>query len=271
MLTNIWDTIIKQLMKVGIKMYKWEQMTREELRVLAEKDSLVVITIGAMEQHGPHLPVNTDNLIVNEIAKKSTKKAREAIPIVLGPNIPFGFSPHHFIYAGAISLSVQTLITLLKEVVQSVTKTGFTKIFILNSHGGNDESIKLAAKEMSFDLDALIGAASYWNLVGHSFDTLLTDHDIYSVGHAGQFETSLIMAIDQQFVRTKFLNEGKKGREIFDLTFPSVVKNKPENVWVQMDGYSDKPWKANAEIGESVLEYITDIIRDELITFYSET
>src|SRR5699024_12790594 len=106
-------------------------MTREELQSVSQKDSLVVITIGAMEQHGPHLPVNTDNLIVKEIAERSIKKANETIPIVLGPNIPFGFSSHHFIYEVTISLSVQTLFTLLYDVVVLVLKNMFKKIFII--------------------------------------------------------------------------------------------------------------------------------------------
>ena len=252
-------------------MYIWEQMTREELQSVSQKDSLVVITIGAMEQHGPHLPVNTDNLIVKEIAERSIKKANETIPIVLGPNIPFGFSPHHFIYAGTISLSVQTLITLLKEVVESVTKSGFTKIFVLNSHGGNDEMIRLAAKEISFEKDIKIGAASYWSLMGNSFDILREKYQIYNVGHAGQFETSLVLAIAEQLVRSDVIHQGKKDREIFDLTFSSVVKNKPEKVWRQMDGYSDEPWKAKKELGESVLTFISDVISEEWITFYNES
>lgn len=259
-------------MKKGmVQVYKWEQMTREELQSFAEQDSLVVVSIGAIEQHGPHLPVNTDNLIVKEIAKRSIEKASETIPIVLGPNIPFGFSPHHFIYAGAISLSVQTLLSVIKEVVESVIKSGFTKVFILNSHGGNDEIIKLAAKEISFEIDALIGSASYWSLVGHSFDALLEKYDMYNVGHAGQFETSLILAIAQQAVRSDLLHQGKEKREILDLTFPTVVKSKPKKIWKQIDGYSDKPWEAEEKLGETVLEYISNIISDELTSFYKES
>jgi creatinine amidohydrolase len=250
-------------------MHVWNEMTRGQLNKAAEKDSLVIITIGATEQHGPHLPVMTDNVIVEEIAKRSVAKAEGSIPIILGPNIPFGFSHHHYLYAGAISLSVQTLLTVLKETVDSVIKSGFKKIFILNSHGGNDEIIRLAAKEIAYHNEIWIGASSYWNLAEESLTAYKEREQLYDVGHAGQFETSLMLAIRPELVQIDLLKETAQ-REIFDLTFESVLQMTPESIWKEIDGYSDEPFKAQRKIGETLLHLITDEIHEALITFYNK-
>lgn len=247
---------------------KWENMTREEIKEKAE-EGIVIITIGATEQHGPHLPVMTDNIIVEAIAEKSIEKASEFIPIIQGPNIPFGYSHHHFLYEGVISLSVQTLLTVLKETVESVLKSGFKKIFIINSHGGNDEIIRLAAKDAAYQNSAQVGAASYWNLSKDSLEKYKNKEKIYDTGHAGQFETSLILAISPDLVRFERLKQTATKRKIENLPFESVVPITSENIWEQIDGYSDEPLKASKETGEMLLELITNEVSNKFIKFYS--
>lgn len=246
----------------------WEHKTRSEIKEAVEKDSMVIITIGATEQHGPHLPVTTDNLIVNTVTNKSVKKASNYISIIQGPHIPFGYSPHHFLYAGAISLSVQTLLTLLKEVIESILKSGFKKVFIMNSHGGNDEIIRIAAKDLSHENQAQIGAASYWNLAYKSLQEYKKTENIYDVGHAGQFETSLLMKIAPELVQSDHLKKQTKNRKKDNLVLEPIVRMDPGNIWEQMDGYSDEPLKASKEIGETLINIITDEISKKLIKFY---
>ncbi|MDY0406310.1 creatininase family protein [Virgibacillus sp. 179-BFC.A HS] len=240
-------------------MKQWNEMTREEIEASCE--NLVIITIGATEQHGSHLPVSTDNFIVETIAKESVRRSNEQIPIILGPHIPFGFSHHHFLYAGAISLSIQTLLTVLKEIVESMVKSGFTKIFILNSHGGNDEIIRLAAKEIGYVHDVNIGAASYWSIAKDKFTVYLANTGLYDVGHAGQFETSLMMAIEPALVHMDRLQQKNSNRKATDLTFEDVVRIRPKSIWKEIDGYSDEPEKAQREIGELLLNQICNHVR----------
>lgn len=249
-------------------MYIWNEMTREEIQ--ETQHGLVIITIGATEQHGPHLPVATDNIIVEAIAKESVEKSSTSIPIILGPNIPFGFSHHHYLYAGAISLSIQTLLIVLKEVMDSLIKSGFNKIFILNSHGGNDEIIRLTAKEVAYEHGVNIGAASYWTLTKEALATYRINHQLYEVGHAGQFETSLILAIKPEQVKLDQLNQDKTERKVIDLTFDEVVKMKSKSIWEEIDGYSDAPLKAQKQMGEELLGLISGKVSEEFIEFYRD-
>lgn len=250
-------------------MERWETMTREEIAQVAEADGVVVITIGATEQHGPHLPVMTDNLIMETIARASVEKARKSIPVIVGPHIPFGYSPHHFAYAGAISLSAQTLLQILKEVIDSVVRSDFKKIFILNSHGGNDEFIRLAAKEAHLEHEDLwIGAASYWQVAEGPLARYKDELEIYDVGHAGQFETSIIQAVAPSLVRIDQLEGQSSTRSDEVLAFPKYIQLKEESIWRKIDGYSDEPGKATAEIGEALIELIANAISDQLKDFY---
>lgn len=251
-----------------LTLYIWNEMTREEIKEL--NHGLVVVSIGATEQHGYHLPVETDNVIGRQVVYESVKKASGDIPVILGPHIPFGHSHHHFLYAGAISLSMKTLIIVLKEVIESIAKSGFNKLFIVNSHGGNDDIIKLVAKEISYDETMNISAGSYWNYAEEDIKRFRAEHNIFDFGHAGQFETSLMMAIKPELVKMENLKKEKEERESFELNLGSVVKATTNvNLWTAIDGYSDEPAKAKQEYGEGLLRVISDRLSQELIEFYN--
>lgn len=240
----------------------WARYTRDELASFAKKDGLVIVTLGATEQHGPHLSVDVDNQIVRGIAKQSVEKIKGSIPIVLGPHIPFGYSYHHFLYAGAISLSLTTLQKVIEEVLISVANSGFKKIFLLNGHGGNEEIIHIAVKSLHETHPELsLAAASYWKL-SPSLNTYKEKMTLYDVGHAGQFETALMLALNPEHVYMTALEENRKERLTDELLFPTFTQFKAnsKNIWEKMDGYSDEPHKATQEIGSQVLELITDDI-----------
>lgn len=248
-------------------MYIWEDMTREDIKNMSH--GLVVISIGATEQHGYHLPVQTDNAIGRQVAYESVKKASQVIPVILGPHIPFGHSHHHFLYAGAISLSMKTLSLVLQEVIESVMKSGFNKVFVINSHGGNDELVRLVAKNISYQQAVHIMAGSYWSLADEDIRRYRKKYDIYDFGHAGQFETSLMMAIKPELVKMERLNGELPNRESLELSLGPVVREMiHDSVWKKIDGYSDEPEKAKKEFGEGLLEVISDRLSQEFIEFY---
>ncbi len=250
-------------------MKKWETMTREEIKSAADAGNVVVVTVGAMEQHGPHLPVHTDNVIMTTIAEASVEKASQYVPIVLGPHLSFGYSPHHFLYAGVISLSVETMLQLLKDIVESVIKSGFKKIFLLNSHGGNGEIIRLAMKKLHEQYPTYyIVAASYWEIAQDALAIFKKEKHVYDVGHAGQFETSIMMAVDERDVDLSKLSKSAVDRDAKVLEFPTYVTLTPNNIWKEMDGFSDDPALATKEIGETIIQIVSDEVSNVLQLFY---
>ncbi len=243
-------------------------MTRDDFNKIAE-EAIVILPIGAVEQHGPHLPVMTDVAIVNEIARKSGEKTAKQEPVVLGPTIPFGFSHHHLIYPGTLSLSSNTLLLVLKELLESVVKSGFKKMFIINGHGGNDEIIQLAARNAAVDYNVTVGAASYWSIASDTIKNYCEKHHLSPApGHAGQFETSLMLVIYPELVKlAKLVNANPRRNPLeIDLLSSNVRIEKP-SVWKDIDGFTDDPDSAFAERGKELIELITDEVARCLIEF----
>jgi|WetSurMetagenome_2_1015567.scaffolds.fasta_scaffold144198_2 creatinine amidohydrolase/Fe(II)-dependent formamide hydrolase-like protein len=165
----------------------------------------VIIITGSLEQHGPHLPLNTDLLIAEAVATK----VAETIGAVVGPTIPAGISPEHIGFPGTVTLDEDTFRDIVSEVADSLRKHGFNDIIIINGHGGNN-----------MVLDSLDIGARVVNLTG-----LMRAYD-----HAGEVETSLILHIRPGLVhkgeikKHDFRWPGKKGwKDTRDFSISGVL------------------------------------------------
>ena len=135
-----------------VKKVLWQELRRTEFEQAVKADAIVIIPVAATEQHGEHLPVNTDASACFTIDQGSAQ-AIEEFPVLVLPVIWTGYSPHHMTYPGTITLKYHTFVELLTEVAVSVYAQGFRKILFLNGHGGNASVIdtmlrmKLATEE----------------------------------------------------------------------------------------------------------------------------
>src|SRR5262245_33199580 len=111
------------------------EMTREDAREIAS-ETLVVLPVGATEQHGPHLPLGTDFLTVEYLGRTAAAQVADQIPITVSPTLPFGSSPHHLTFGGTMSIGTETYYRLLCDLLESLVLGGFRRFFILNGHGG---------------------------------------------------------------------------------------------------------------------------------------
>ena len=140
-----------------------EEMTREALNRIAPQ-ALAVLPVGATEQHGPHLPVGTDSFTVEYLARAASAEAARSIPVVVAPTLRFGSSHHHIPFGGTLSLSTETYFRVIFELGESLILGGFKRLFILNGHGGNNELIQLAARDLALKHPVQVGAAAYWTI-----------------------------------------------------------------------------------------------------------
>lgn len=247
---------------------RFNELTRTEIGALAPK-ATVVLPVGAIEQHGPHLPVSVDARVVESVAMAAAEEASNEVPILVCPVVTFGASEHHLIFPGAMSLSTETLVCVLKDLTDSLVTSGFRRIFLLNGHGGNEECVRLVARELALKHDVLAGAASYWTLAWNA----LIDEDAAELGrlpgHAGGFETSLMMALHPQLVREDLLPLPDNGARIPP---PSDPAGAPlihrHGSWRTIDGYSDDAHGATSEKGKRLLEAIVVNVAEELVTFH---
>jgi creatinine amidohydrolase len=182
----------------------WAERTREEIPAWAQKGTVVIVPIGSIEQHGHHLPLDTDCRTVEYVARRAACLAEE-LPVLVTPTMPLGISPHHMMYAGTITLRVETAIRFLEDVCTSLTHHGFERILILSGHGGNGDTIGAAALELRFRLQRQIQATCWFSLIPQVFETLREGPPV-GIGHAGEMETSAILALAPDSVHTDRLH-----------------------------------------------------------------
>lgn len=173
----------------------WQDMTKDQLAAAAERDAVVVVNVGATEQHGPHLPVGTDSMCAQEIARSAASLATAAgTEVVIAPPVWWGYSRDHDGFAGTLSLRHRTLSALLVDIGSSVLANGFSRLLYLNGHGSNDRLLYYVLRDVqdSSKRPCAVAAVTYWKL---ATDVLTAQRESASGGmaHACELETSLML------------------------------------------------------------------------------
>lgn len=242
------------------------ELTRSELSKVAP-ETLVIFPVGATEQHGPHLPIATDSWAVEHIARAAAAKAGKEIPVLVAPTLPFGSSHHHLPFGGTMSLSTQVYYQAIYELTESLIIDGFRRIFILNGHGGNHEVIQLAARDVALKHPANVAAASYWMAAWDHLVATGAHKDGNLPGHAGSFETSLMMALRPDLIPANLPH--RDGQFEADARgFAAPVREETHGWWQSIDGYTDSPDQARAEWGDRYLAAITEAVAGAFVSFY---
>jgi len=180
-----------------MKKVLWQEMRRTEIEEASKADAVVIIPVGAIEQHGNHLPVNTDINCSFSIAK-SVAEIIDDFPVLVAPPIWWGLSPHHMKYPGTISFKLHTYIDVLTDMATSIAAHGFKKIVFLNGHGGNIGVIRsIRLKLMENNGPSCIGY-TYFTLVDEELK-VISEVD-FTIGHAAEMETSLQLYLQPELV-----------------------------------------------------------------------
>lgn len=246
----------------------FDELTRDDLRALAP-EAVVLLPVGATEQHGPHLPVGTDRFAVEHVAREAARRVADRVPIVVAPTLPFGSSHHHLPFGGTLSLGTATYYRVVSDLVESLLTAGFRRVFVLNGHGGNHELIQLAVRDLALTREANLAAASYWTVAWDELVRLDTHHFGRFPGHAGAFETSLVLALRPDLVR-----EPRPHRDNVSPSTPNLAppyRLEMHGSWQAIDGYTDSPDRGEAERGRTYLDTIAAAVGNALTEFYVTT
>ena len=247
----------------------FEEMTREQIKEVAPR-AIGVMPTAATEQHGPHLAVGTDTLLCTTIARRAAESVADRIPVVITPPLAFGSSHHHYPFGGVLSLTSDTFIAAVREVTEGLARTGFRKIAVLNGHGGNSDHVGVAGQDLvnRLGLPAAVASCNYWNLARDA----LVESDLLPPpripGHAGHFETSLVMALRPDWVdadalaAVSDLAEVNRGLDV-NLSGATV---QTYGTWQAGPGHTDNPAAATPELGRAML----DVLVAEVARFYSD-
>jgi creatinine amidohydrolase len=237
------------------RVWIWERSSWPELQAASEAGAVVVVPLGATEQHGPHLPVCTDSFVARELAVRAARLA--SVPVVVGPVLSLGYSAHHRHHAGTISLRAETLAALLTDVCRSVRSHGFERIFILNGHGGNGPFIEAIVAVLAEE-GLYVTAGSWWAFAGTSLERVL-ESDLGGASHACELETSVMLALGSELVgeeRTIELSrpETEWGWYDFRPAGQGVVAFPLTPRTTSRSGVYGDPTRATAAKGEEIVE-----------------
>jgi len=132
----------------------WSECTWEDIGQAAREDYIVVFPVGAIEQHGPMLPVQVDARLAERWACDGARRAREqyGLKVLVLPTLPYGQSCFHMRFPGTISLRFDTYISAMCEIMRAVVETGFRSIAIVNGNGGNASAVEVARHRLVEEL-----------------------------------------------------------------------------------------------------------------------
>jgi creatinine amidohydrolase len=247
------------------------EMTRDQIKEIAP-ETVAVLPTASIEQHGPHLPVCTDSLLCETVARQAAAQVAGQAPVVVTPILYYGNSHHHFPFAGTLSFTSPTFITAVTEILEGLVKSGFRKLVVLNGHGGNTDSNAVVGLDFVHRLgqQVSIATAAYWDIARPT----LTQQGIVAneliPGHAGYFETAMVLAVRPDLVnpdtlaRVKDLSQERQG--LFAPLAGATVQR--YGAWAAGPGYTDNPAAATAEKGEAILRVVVKAVADFLVAFH---
>jgi creatinine amidohydrolase len=215
---------------------------REEVAAIAPA-AVLVLPVGATEQHGPALPLGTDSALVDAVLGRALAAYAGPAPVVVAPTVTYGNSQHH-LFACAGSVRPATLLAMYGDLIDSFVTSGFRRIFVLNGHGGNDECARVAVKEAALRHRPLLAAAcSYWTLAEPEPAAQIP-------GHAGAFEASLLLAARPDLLAAPPPAAGPAFTGAYATEPAPGVTLARAGDWAATGGFTDDPGRATAADGE---------------------
>lgn len=232
-----------------------------EVAELVQRDPVIVVPVGATEQHGHHLPLQVDATLCTEVADHAARRAREeGTEVVVAPTIAVGYSPHHMDFAGSLTLSASTFTGVVTDVARSLHHHGFRRIVFLNGHGGNTHLLRATVQDLRFERGVDVVSVSYWSL---ALDAIAAwrRSPLGGINHACEMETSLMMALRPDLVRSEAIHDVMPhgtGDTSADLTVEGAVMRARPFAEITDTGVIGAPSLADAERGRALLAAITE-------------
>ncbi|XID90557.1 creatininase family protein [Paenibacillaceae bacterium WGS1546] len=250
---------------------KLGEMTWDDTERRIAEGAVAVVPVGAFEQHGKHMPLDTDWRLASRVAETSAAKASAHVPVVVLPAIWTGFSPHHMQFKGTVTLSLSTFQAMIGDVCRSLWEHGFRKILLLNGHGGNMAPLRSVAADLAFSDRVRVATASYWDFAVPDIQAW-RESAPGGIDHACEMETSLMMHVDRSLVKDEQIKNAlwhpKSGYLSGDLAIGGQVSVAFDFKEITEEGVAGDPTAATPERGEALFDVMTDRVAAFIRHFY---
>ena len=216
------------------------------------------MSVGSIEQHGPHLPLNMDTLDGDELSRRIAEKLGDALAV---PTIRPGCSGHHMAFPGTITIPPETLMDVIRAYCRSLDEHGFEHVVLVPTHGGNFGPVETVAPDVAREIDAavipLADLDEHMQLLNEGLSDAGIDYE-QDVIHAGAAETAVVLAVNEDLVRLENIEPGPEGSlstaRLLSEGFKSITES----------GVLGDPTEATAEAGETIIQNVVDTYVDHI-------
>lgn len=213
--------------------------------------TIAVLPVAATEQHGPHLPLSVDTVLVDGVVSASLAHLAPDMNVLFLPTQAVGLSPEHAAFPGTLTLKAETVLRLWTDIGECVAASGIKTLVLFNSHGGHVSVMDIVARDLRARLGMLVYSVSWFNLPLQSADgqdvNALFGADEHRFGiHAGDIETSMMLALDPAHVRMGLARDFKSSSQDRAQKFDILGNGKSAKLGWQMQDYNPAGAVGNA-------------------------
>lgn len=183
----------------------WWDLSTREFAALDMAATVAILPVGAVEQHGPHLPVRVDAAINAGIVARAVELMPPDLPALVLPALPIGKSDEHLAYPGTLTLPHDLLIRLWFEVARSAWRAGVRRLIVWNSHGGQVAPLDILVRDLRVELGMLAVGASWFRTIDVA-DLYSADERRFGI-HGGESETGIMLHLHPELVRMEFAQD----------------------------------------------------------------
>jgi creatinine amidohydrolase len=242
----------------------WADLKTTDFSRLDLARCIAVLPVAAIEQHGPHLPLNVDTALAEGVISAALAHLPADLPALFLPTQSVGFSPEHTRFAGTLTLKAETILRLWTDIAESVAATGVKKLVLLNSHGGQVGLLDVVARDLRARLGMLVYSVNSFNLplineAGESVAAQFSAHEHRFGIHAGDIETSMMLALKPEQVDMTRAQDFHSTSQDRAETFSLLGDGRSAKLAWQMQDYNPhgavgNAAAATAEKGRSLLD-----------------
>ncbi len=246
---------------------RYEEFTWPEIRELVESQPVVVIPVGTIEQHGPHLPLVTDVCTATEMSRLAVEQCMHS---VLMPSVSYAFNEHHLDFPGTIAIDTHPFINYVVDIGKSLAHHGFRKILLVNGHGSNVPFMDIAARTITNKTEAICALVSWWTLIPQDVLKKVRESEFPGgMAHGCELETSVMLHLRPDLVQ---MEKAEKDMHFessnfiwWDLQHPSPVTFQEWFSRYSKTGTVGDPTKATAEKGRIVCDAVISRLSELLV------
>jgi creatinine amidohydrolase len=245
--------------------YRYNRLTWPEMNAAVEAGKVVLLPTGSTEQHGPHLPLDTDVFLAESVCLEVGRRMADKVLVL--PPISYGLNQHHIDFPGTIHIEPETFIAFCLDITKSVAYHGFRKIILVNGHGSNGPLIDLVARKTVLQTESLCCAVTYLSLAADAFEAV---RETEVMAHADEMETSLYLHLAEERVRMDraVADDDVRGRHV---TSDSTTKVRFNDYWGRWTttGVHGDPRPATRDKGKVIFDAATTAL-GELVEEWRE-